>query len=128
MCDSFGVLDLEPLGLVRRMPGLWYARPAGPPPAGDDPDELTITTVRTRDELEAFERATCVVVRVAAARSPRSRSMRPGVLDDPAMHVLVGRVDDDVVSGAMAYGPTAWWASTGWARCRASGDGVTPRR
>ena len=27
----------------------------------------------------------------------------PGVLEDPAMHVLVGQVDDEVVSGAMVY-------------------------
>jgi GNAT superfamily N-acetyltransferase len=102
VCDSFGVLDLEPLGLTRRMPGLWYARPAGPPPREADPPGLTITAVRAEHDLEAFEQATCAAF---GAPPPVTRFdiHAPGILEDPAMHVLVGRQDGSVVAGAMAY-------------------------
>jgi len=102
VCDSFGVLDLEPLGLTRRMSGLWYARPAGPAPHEEDPEELVIAVVRGADDLAAFEVATC-----AAFGAPRPLTPfeihGQAILEDPAMHVLIGRVDDEVVSGAMAY-------------------------
>ena len=102
VCDSFGVLDLAPLDLIRRMPGLWYARPAGPPPAGTDADDLTISVVRTSDELDAFEQATCASFGAPPPLTP-FEIHAPAILDDPAMHVLIGRVDGAVVSGAMAY-------------------------
>ncbi|HEY5155238.1 MAG TPA: GNAT family N-acetyltransferase [Acidimicrobiales bacterium] len=102
VCDSFGVLDLEPLGLTRRMSGLWYARPAGPAPREADPDDLVITEVRDADDLEAFEVATCAAFGAPPPLTPFEIHAR-AVLDDPAMHVLIGRVGTTIVSGAMAY-------------------------
>jgi ribosomal protein S18 acetylase RimI-like enzyme len=102
VCDSAGMLDLAPLGLTRRMAGLWYARPAGPLPRDDDPEELTVGPVRSAAELEAFEQATCAAFDSPPPVAP-FEIHAPGILDDPAMHVLLGWVDDEVVGGAMAY-------------------------
>lgn len=102
VCDSFGRLDLAPLGLTARMPGLWYARPAGPAPAGEWPADLVVTQARDADELAAFEVATCLAYAAPAPVAPFDIHA-PAILDDPAMHVLIGRVDGEVVSGAMAY-------------------------
>jgi GNAT superfamily N-acetyltransferase len=102
VCDSFGRFDLAPLGLSARMPGLWYARPPGPPPRHDQPPGLEVSEVTGADDLAEFERATCLAF---AAPSPLTRFEvhAPGILEDPAMHVFVGRVGGEVVSGAMAF-------------------------
>ena len=102
VCDSEGAMDLEPLGLTRRMTGLWYARPPGPAPREAPPAGLVISEVATTDDLEAFEQATCTAFG-APPPVTRFEIHAPGILDDPAMRVLLGRVDDAVVGGAMAY-------------------------
>jgi GNAT superfamily N-acetyltransferase len=111
-CESFGALHLERVGLQRRTRGRWYARAVDPLPSyaeaakpglpGRD-DRVAISEVRRADELVEFERATC-----AAFGAPPPISAHDihglGILDDPAMHVMVAReVDGPVVAGAMAY-------------------------
>jgi GNAT superfamily N-acetyltransferase len=102
VCDSFGVLNLERLDLARRMTGLWYGRPAGPIPREPDLDDLIITEVRSEADLAAFEQATCAAFAAPQPLTP-FEIHSPGILQDPAMHVIIGRVGDAVVSGAMAY-------------------------
>ena len=41
-------------------PGCGTPARRAPPPSGTDPDDLTISVVRTSDDLDAFEQATCV--------------------------------------------------------------------
>jgi ribosomal protein S18 acetylase RimI-like enzyme len=116
-CESFGALNLERAGLHLRSRGRWYARAAEgttfPPPETNDvpPDRLTISEVRTADGLADFERATCAAFAAPAPISPFDIHGL-AILDDPAMHVLVGRLDGrdctgdlaaPVVAGAMAY-------------------------
>ena len=58
--------------------------------------------VRDADDLAAFEVATCAAFGAPQPLTP-FEIHGEAILDDPAMHVLIGRVDDEVVSGAMAY-------------------------
>jgi len=101
VCDSFGELDLRSLGLAPRATLPWYGRQPGPLPA-DPPTGLEITPVRSAADLAPWESAT---VRAFAVRHPVAPFdiHHPGILDDPAMHVLAGRTEGQIVAVAMAY-------------------------
>ena len=108
-CESFGALKLDRVGLRLRTRGRWYARPASEP-APDPlikprprPERLTVTQASTPDELAEFEQATCAAFGAPAPLATFDIHGRD-ILDDPAMHVLIGREGDGpVVAGAMAY-------------------------
>jgi ribosomal protein S18 acetylase RimI-like enzyme len=114
VCETFGQLDLGDggdlgdLGLAHRTDGRWYVRhPGGPGPdtrdIHDEPvDGLRIVTVADQDDLHDYERATCAAFRAPPPVAP-FEIHAPGILDDPAMHVLLARVDGEVAGGAMAY-------------------------
>lgn len=101
VCDAFGELDLHPLGLAPRARLPWFARPPGPLPA-DEPTGLDITLVRVAADLAPWE---ATAVRAFAVRHPVAPFdiHHPGILEDPAMHVLAGRADGEIVAVAMAY-------------------------
>jgi len=105
ICDTFGAHNFERVGLHRRSRGRWYARPTGAPPT-DATADIIITEVRDPADLAAFERATCLAYGAHTPVTPFDIH-DPAILDDPAMHVLVGRSrdgdGDTVVAGAMAY-------------------------
>jgi GNAT superfamily N-acetyltransferase len=102
VCVSYADLDLGRQGLAVRTNGLWYARAPGPIVEPAPAEGLEIVSITTAGELAEFESAT-----TAAFGSPppaaRFDIHAPGVLDDPRMHVLIGRHQDEVVCGAMAY-------------------------
>ncbi len=105
VCVSFDDLDLDldADGLRRRSAGLWYARPPAPVDADDDrAEDLAITEVGSEDDLSDFERATCAAFDAPPPTAPFDVHAPP-ILADPRMHVLIGRRDGTVVSGAMAY-------------------------
>ena len=103
VCDTWDQLDLRDFGLERRTAGMWFGRPpassVAPPVAGRD---LRIERVADAEQLAWFERT---MVAGFGARPPilRFDIHAPGILDDPAMHVLGGWCDDDLVACAMAY-------------------------
>jgi GNAT superfamily N-acetyltransferase len=102
VCDSWDELALEDLGLARRTRGRWCVRPGAALPSADEPDDLVIEHVRDRRSLAAFE---ATMVRGFGARFPLApfEIHAPGVLDDPSMHVLLGRHRDEPVAVSMAY-------------------------
>jgi len=107
VCESFDRVGLDDQGLHLRTRGLWFRRPAGPAPAGGPPggpsgDELEIVRVEAEDDLHDYERVTCAAFRAPPPVAP-FEIHAPGILDDPRMHVLLGRVDGEIAGGAMAY-------------------------
>ena len=115
VCESFDRFDLGqlasgPSGLVLRTTGRWFTRPAGPPPeapATRDDDagpatRLEITLVTSEDDLYDYECTTCAAFRAPPPIAP-FEIHAPGILADPDMHVLLGRVDGALAAGAMAY-------------------------
>jgi len=103
VCESFDRFELEDEGLHLRSRGRWFTRPPGPLPAdATAPDELEIVRVTTEDDLHDYERATCAAFRAPPPVAPFEIHAR-GILADPRMHVLLGRVDGEIAGGAMAY-------------------------
>lgn len=102
VCDSWDELALEDLGLQRRSRGRWCVRPAGPLRSAEPPDDLVVERVRDASSLATFE---ATMVRGFGARFPLApfEIHAPGILDDPAMHVFLGRQRDEPVAVSMAY-------------------------
>lgn len=105
VCDSWDQLDLRTFGLHRRTGGRWLHRePTAASPAGrvGAPPGLRIAPVGDLATLASFERT---MVAGFGARPPIAPHdiHAPGILDDPAMHVLAGWVDDELVACAMTY-------------------------
>lgn len=108
VCDPWNQLDLEPFGLTRHAVSPWFARPAGtvePGGAGDERDvsidDLSITAVTERSELLLFEQTMARAFEVPVLIPPFGVHAPP-ILDDPSMHVFLGRLDGDPVVVAMA--------------------------
>ncbi len=102
VCVSYDDLDLGDAGLTRRSEGRWYARLPGPRPPDDIPDELEVVEVHDQAGLAAFEVATCAAFGSPPPTAPFDVHA-PAVLEDPAMRILVGCRDGDVVCSAMGY-------------------------
>ena len=106
VCDSWNELDLEPLGLQRHAVSPWFAcRPGAASTA--DPNEradgrLELAFVTERAELLEFEQTMARAFEVPVLIPPFGVHAPP-VLDDPDMYVLVGRLDGEPVTVAMAY-------------------------
>lgn len=105
VCDTFDQLDLRTFGLERRATGTWLARPPGTAPtSGDRPtlDGLRIAVVTGARELAGLERT---LVAGFGARPPITPNdiVAPGILADPAMRVLAGWCETELVACAMAY-------------------------
>ena len=102
LCDSWDELDLVPLGLERKTRGRWCVRPATPLPLASEPEGLEIEAVRDTRALAVFERT---MVTGFGARLPVAPFdiHAPGILDDPAMHVFLGRHGGRPVAVSMAY-------------------------
>jgi ribosomal protein S18 acetylase RimI-like enzyme len=101
VCESFDRYDMDGTGLHHRTTGRWFTRPPGTPPEGRE-SELEIVVVETEDDLHDYERATCAAFRAPPPVAP-FEIHAPGILHDPRMHVLLGRVDGEIAGGAMAY-------------------------
>jgi ribosomal protein S18 acetylase RimI-like enzyme len=101
VCDTWDQLDLRTFGLHRRSSGAWLARPAADG-AGATAGDLRVEPVVDADGLARFERT---MVAGFGARPPIAPFdiHGPAILDDPAMHVLAGWVDDELVACAMTY-------------------------
>ena len=103
VCDAWDELDLGLLGLTCRATSVWSARPPGPTSAPPSTG-ITIERVGTTGALAAFEET---VVRGFGARPPIAPFDIHGtaILDDPSMHVFLGRTADaaDPVAVSMAY-------------------------
>jgi ribosomal protein S18 acetylase RimI-like enzyme len=102
VCVSYDDVDLGAAGLTRRSEGRWYARPPAAAPPDEVPRDLEITEVRDHAALAEFEVATCAAFGSPPPTAPFDVHA-PAVLDDPAMRILVGRHDGEVVCGAMGY-------------------------
>jgi len=111
VCDSWSVLDLEPLGLeerdrdgfVERAREPWFLRPAGELPCAAAPSELEIVRVSTRAEVAEFE---AVSVRGFGGEdaSVEVGTFHPqSILADRRMTMLIGRVEDGAIAAAMSY-------------------------
>jgi ribosomal protein S18 acetylase RimI-like enzyme len=112
VCDSWNELPVHRLGLERRAEGPWCVRSPAPLPEAPAvaAGALVIEVVHDADTLAEFERT---VVVGFGARMPIAPFdiHATGVLDDPAMHVLLGRAGTDLapvepghpVAVAMAY-------------------------
>ncbi|MFN8038188.1 MAG: GNAT family N-acetyltransferase [Acidimicrobiales bacterium] len=105
VCDSFGVLDLRPLGLEHRARTPWFERPPArthPLPHDPVPEGLTVERVDTIADLVTFERT---MVRAYRARPPVADLdiHAPGVLADHDLVVLLARLDGAPAGVAMAH-------------------------
>jgi acetyltransferase (GNAT) family protein len=103
ICDAWQTLDLRPHGyrIFRQEP--WFHRPAGPLPVDSTPPELEVVRVKTEAEVEELE---LVSVRGFANEDATIEpgTMHPAaVLEDPAMALFVGRVDEKPVGASMGY-------------------------
>jgi len=106
MWDSFGELDLAPLGLSRApWTGQWWAKAATT--RTDEPrvEGLEIERVTDRAGLEAFGVATADGFESdAALRAGGALAWHdPETLADPRMRYFVGRLDGRVVTSSIAY-------------------------
>jgi hypothetical protein len=103
MCDSWADIDMSSHGFVPDEDGEWFVRPAGHI-GRVGPRELSIEKVTDEGVLAEFEK-----VSIDGFESPglhelgRGGLHAPGILDDEAMHVLIGRFEGKVVTVAMAY-------------------------
>jgi len=83
----------------------WFWRPAGP--TGDPPEGIGLEVSRAtdEDELAVFEETSLTGMGSEDRIEEYGRLgiHGSGVLDDPRMHALVGRVDGRPVTAAMAY-------------------------
>jgi GNAT superfamily N-acetyltransferase len=108
VCETFDRVDLSeaagaPSSLFHRTTGRWYVRRPQEDRGGEGaPQDLQIITVRDEDDLHDYEKATCAAFRAPPPVAP-FEIHAPGILEDPAMHVLLARVDGDIAGGAMAY-------------------------
>lgn len=102
VCDSWDDLPLDALGLERKTRGRWCVRLAAPLPQAPAPDGLEIERVHDARALAEFEHT---MVAGFGARFPLAPFdiHAPGILDDTAMHVFLGRYDGRAVSVSMAY-------------------------
>lgn len=102
VCDTWDELDLRTFGLQRRSRGSWFGCRAPTAPALGGDTELRVERVVDTDGLAAFER---MMVAGFGARPPIAPFdiHAPAILADPAMHVLAGWVDDELVTCAMTY-------------------------
>jgi GNAT superfamily N-acetyltransferase len=104
ICDSWGRLDLRPLGYQVAERGAWFVRPPGSSPERAIPPELTIEEVDDIAGLREFEAASSEGFEHPRMLAAGSLSVHaPGVLDEPAFHAFTGRFGGRVVSVAMAY-------------------------
>jgi len=112
ICDSWDELPLDVVGRQRRSRGPWCIRPPGAVEVRPlaDADALGVEVVRDRDTLVEFERT---VVEGFGARMPIAPFdiHAPQILDDPSMHLFLGRAKRELagvpaghpVAVAMAY-------------------------
>ena len=111
VCDSWSLLELAPWGFEERDPDRsakrlrepWFLRPAGELPAEEGPSELDVVRVHTPAQVAEFEK---VSVRGFGGEdaSVESGTLDPrSILADERMTMLIGRVGEDAVAGAMSY-------------------------
>jgi len=102
LCDSWDELPLDRLGLQRKTRGRWCVRPAAALADAPLPEGLEIERVRDVRALAAFEHT---MIAGFGARFPLAPFdiHAPGILDDAAMHVFLGRRHGQPVSVSMAY-------------------------
>lgn len=103
VCDSWTRLELGRLGFSVLDAGRWFWRDPAPRDR-PDPPELHVKRVDDPSLLREFE-----LVSIRGFESPQLHDFGPlelhgaAILEDPGMHVFVGRVDDEIVSVSMAY-------------------------
>lgn len=105
VCDCWDELELDRLGLTRRARSVWSARSPAPLPLADRHVRgLVIDRVTDCAALIEFEQT---VVRGFGARQPIAPFdiHGPAILDDPVMHLFLGRAEDaaEPVAVAMAF-------------------------
>ena len=102
ICDTWQTLDLTSLGFRVWRQEPWFHRPAGPL---DHPvlRELEIVPVRTAPEVEEFEAVSVRGYENEEATIEPGTFHPPAILEDPAMKMLVGRVEGRPVAAAMGY-------------------------
>lgn len=102
LCDSWSVLDLEPLGFHERMREPWFVRPAAELPGEAVPPELELVDVSRPDEVAEFEDVSARGFggEDAIVETPFHP---PSILSDARMKMLTGRVEGKAVAAAMSY-------------------------
>jgi hypothetical protein len=102
ICDAWQNLDLEPHGFRVWRTEPWYFRPPGPL-AQATPPELELVEVSSPEEVYEFE---AVSVRGFGSEDDTiapGTYHPPGVLEDEAMKMFIGRVAGRAVAAAMGY-------------------------
>ena len=102
ICDAWQSLDLEPHGFRVWRTEPWYLRPPGPL-AQATPPELELVEVSSPEEVYEFE---AVSVRGFGSEDDTiapGTYHPPGVLEDDAMKMFIGRVAGRAVAAATGY-------------------------
>ncbi|MDZ7728586.1 MAG: GNAT family N-acetyltransferase [Dehalococcoidia bacterium] len=102
VCDSWGALDLAPLGFDVLRRGSWMVRHPAPPQRSPFPADFAIERVITEKQLAAWEAASAEGFG-ASSQPERGTLHGAAILQDPRMQVFSGSADGQVVGGAMAY-------------------------
>jgi hypothetical protein len=103
LCDSWSLLDLEPLGFRARLCEPWFVRPAGELRADDPPPELEIVQVATPEEVEEFELVSTRGFGGEQLEPDRGWIHPPSILADERMTMVTGRVAGRAVAASMGY-------------------------
>ena len=103
LCDSWSLLDLQPLGFRERLREPWFMRPPGALPTEDPPPELEIVRVTTPHEVAEFELVSMRGFGGEDVKPDPGRIHPPSILADARMTMLTGRVAGTPVAAAMGY-------------------------
>lgn len=98
--DSYGVLDLAPLGFAELFEAQWIWRDADQPPPAASRASLAWSPVSDAQDLAAWERAWQGDLRNAA--EPPPVQFPAGLLQDPSTRFFAGRLDGVILAGAIA--------------------------
>lgn len=102
VCDSWGMLDLAPLGFEVMRRGQWMVRMPAEPNRSPFPQGFSIERVVIERQMVAWEAASAKGFE--SKEAPQAGEWHPAkVLEDPRMQVFAGKEDGEVVAGAMAY-------------------------
>jgi ribosomal protein S18 acetylase RimI-like enzyme len=100
--DVWQTLELDRFGFRVWRTEPWFYRPPGPLP-DNAPSELDIVRVRTPGEVAELEDVSVRDFGTEADTIEAGTYHPPGILEDDAMQMFIGRVDGRPVGAAMGY-------------------------
>lgn len=102
VCDSWGMLDLAPLGFDVMRREQWMIRMPAEPNRSPFPKGFHIERAVIERQMLAWEAASAKGFESKDAPEPGAWH-HAKLLEDPRMQVFAGKEGDEVVAGAMAY-------------------------